>query len=138
MRAQKGFTLIELMIVVAILGVLLAIAIPAYGDYTARANVTEGLSLAASAKLSVSDYVEANGTFPLNNAQAGLAPAITGNAVSNVIVTPGLVTITFSSPSQIAGNTLVLSAYTTRGSLIWTCGAAGNLADRFRPSSCRS
>ncbi len=140
MRVQNGFTLIELMIVVAILGILLAIAIPVYGDYTARANVTEGLSLAASAKLGVSEYVNAHGSFPANNTQAGLADAnsITGNAVSAVTVTPGLVTVTYSDPPAIAGNTLVLSAYTTEGALVWTCGSAGSLDDRYRPASCRN
>ena len=138
MRAQRGFTLIELMIVVAILGVLLSIAMPAYGDYTARATVTEGLSLAASAKLGVSEYVNGHGTFPASNIEAGVAGSITGGAVSDVDVSPGRVTVTFASPPQIAGSRLVLSATTTAGALLWTCGGAGTTLDRrFRPSSCR-
>src|SRR3954466_5607784 len=72
---QKGFTLIELMIVVAIIGILAAIAMPAYQDYTVRSKVTEGLNLAAASKLAVAETLAANGQFPTTNAEAGLPPA---------------------------------------------------------------
>jgi len=141
MKNMKGFTLIELMIVIAILGILMAIAIPAYQDYTVRAKVSEGLNLAGSAKLGISEYVQSEGDFPTDNAEAGLAAStdITGNDVTSVEVTTGLIEITFAStaPDSIASSTLVLSAYTTAGSTRWTCGTDGDVEDRFRPSSCR-
>ena len=95
-NVQQGFTLIELMIVVAIIGILAAIAIPAYQDYTIRAQVSEGLSLASGAKASVSVYYSNTGVFPNNNDAAGLADSsdITGNYVSDVFVLPGVTTLT--------------------------------------------
>lgn len=138
MGTMRGFTLIELMIVIAILGILMAIAIPAYQDYTIRAKVAEGLNLAVSAKLSVAEFAAADGSFPVDNTEAGLSATITGNDVSGVVITPGIITITYSSPAEIAGSTLVLSARTTRGAIIWRCGGQGNLNPRFRPSTCRS
>ena len=74
-RVQQGFTLIELMIVVAIIGILAAIAIPQYAEYTNRARVSEGLQLAAGAKTAVSEFYSANNAYPSSNPEAGLAPA---------------------------------------------------------------
>lgn len=98
-KVQQGFTLIELMIVVAIIGILAAIAIPAYQDYTKRAHVSEGLSLAAGAKTAVSEFYSTNNDWPTNNASAGLAAssAITGNAVSSVNVNASTITVTYNS-----------------------------------------
>jgi type IV pilus assembly protein PilA len=149
---QKGFTLIELMIVIAIIGILAAIAIPAYQDYTIRAQVSEGPSLAASAKTAVAEFYTNAGNFPANNTSAGLSSAasITGNYVSSVAVANGLITITYSNTapqranSAINNETLALSPFTTAGSVHWSCttspgGAAmaNPVLAKYLPSSCR-
>ncbi|WP_051323620.1 pilin, partial [Kingella kingae] len=103
---QKGFTLIELMIVIAIIGILAAIALPAYQDYTKRSRVSEGLSLAGGAKSALTEYYASNNEWPENNAAAGIAAnnKITGNAVKSVEVAAettgatgkGKITVTFN------------------------------------------
>ena len=138
MKNQQGFTLIELMIVVAIIGILAAVAIPAYQDYTVRAQVTEGISLAASAKTSVSEVFQSTGTFPITNSAAGIAAAsnISGSFVSAVAVgTGGQITVTFSA-AAINGQTLTLTPTGTQGRVTWVC-AAGTLLPQFTPASCR-
>ncbi|MCH7538686.1 MAG: pilin, partial [Proteobacteria bacterium] len=97
MKKQQGFTLIELMIVVAIIGILAAIAIPAYQDYTIRAQVSEGLNLSGGAKAAVTEYFQDRGTMPLDNAEAGLAAAldIQGKYVFSVTVTNGVIDIEY-------------------------------------------
>ena len=103
-KVQQGFTLIELMIVVAIIGILAAIAIPAYQDYTIRAQVSEGLNLSAGAKAAISEFYMDRGTFPSTNAEAGLSvnTTIAGNYVDQVTVgVGGLVTVRYGNQ---AGN----------------------------------
>ena len=97
-RHESGFTLIELMIVVAIIGILAAIALPAYQDYTKRSYVAEGLNLASGGKTGIVEYFNANSQLPTNNSQAGLADPgqITGNAVDSVEITTGKITVTFN------------------------------------------
>tara|TARA_Y100001934_G_scaffold206366_1_gene244020 strand:- start:289 stop:711 length:423 start_codon:yes stop_codon:yes gene_type:complete len=139
MRKQHGFTLIELMIVVAIIGILAAVAVPAYQDYTVRARVTEGLSLAAGAKTAVSEYWSSQGSMPSNNDQAGISASddISGNSVQSVAVASGVITITFSSATPaLNGATIGMSPSTDGGSVIWTC-TGGDLENKYRPSSCR-
>ena len=139
-KIQKGFTLIELMIVVAIIGILAAVAIPAYQDYTVRAKVTEGLSLASAAKTSVSEYFSSNDTMPADNSAAGLALAasISGNNVQSVTVNTGVITILYSgTAATIGGSTLVLTPTTTAGKIQWTCTTGGDVQAKYRPSSCR-
>lgn len=143
-KVQQGFTLIELMIVVAIIGILAAVAIPAYQDYTIRAKVTEGLSLASAGKTAVSEYFASNGDLPASNTQAGmaLATSIAGNSVRSVEVsaTPssGTITITFSG-GPIDASTLLLIPTASAGGVVWNCNdtATADLEPKYRPSSCR-
>lgn len=138
---NKGFTLIELMIVVAIIGILAAVAIPAYQDYTVRARVTEGLSLAGAAKSSVSEYFSNLGSLPGNNPQAGLASSqsVRGGNVDFVnIGTNGTILVQFSgiTSGPITGSTIILRPTTLAGAVAWRC-TAGNLLSKYRPSNCR-
>ncbi len=144
-KVQQGFTLIELMIVVAIIGILAAIAIPAYQDYTIRAQVSEGLSLADGAKTAMAEFFNNRGSFPSTNAAAGLATnvSIKGNYVTQVDVigtgTAGVVEVTYGNDanSNITGDTLLLSAVTSDGgSLAWTCKST-TLASKYVPTNCR-
>ena len=140
-QVQGGFTLIELMIVVAIIGILAAIAIPAYQDYTIRAQVSEGLSLASGSKVSLSEFYQQHGRFPGNNAAAGLAESasIQGNYVSSVGVSGDTVTVTYGNEvnALIDTQTLTLAADTSNtGSIRWTC-ASSAIDAKFLPAECR-
>ncbi|CDW92324.1 MULTISPECIES: pilin [unclassified Thiomonas] len=142
-QLQQGFTLIELMIVVAIIGILAAIAIPAYQDYTIRAQVSEGLSLADGAKTALAEYYTNTGAFPPNNKSAGLAaPAsITGNYVTGLDVskTVGQIQITYGNKANAAikDSVLALSATTSAGSIQWTCKGITSLPQKYLPTSCK-
>jgi type IV pilus assembly protein PilA len=139
-RFQKGFTLIELMIVVAIIGILAAVALPAYQDYTKRARVTEGFNLAAAAKTGVADYFAANNLLPTDNASIGLpaSTSITGASVDSVGVSAGgTVYITFNTKVSTAQTTLILTPTAGTGAISWTC-TEGTLESKLRPANCRS
>jgi len=131
---QKGFTLIELMIVVAIIGILAAIAIPAYQDYTIRAQVTEGLNLAAAVKAEVSEYFASNGTWPTAMGPEGTAGTLnqandpSGKYVSDITMNNGTMTITFSNAggfqanAAINGSTFSLKPMVSpNNDVIWVC-----------------
>jgi len=149
MKQQQGFTLIELMIVVAIIGILAAIAIPAYQDYTVRSKVSEGLQLTASAKLAVAETYDSTGTKPTDNPDAGLSlsTSITGNHVQeveildNVYRQTGEIRITYKTLGGQVGGGQFLVVYPTfqEGSVTWTCtyNAAGFIASKYRPAECR-
>lgn len=139
---QKGFTLIELMIVVAIIAILAAIAIPAYQNYLIRSQVSEGAVLTDGAKTAVAEFYSNTGTFPGQNASAGLATStsISGKYVSSVDVSAvkGQIAATFSGPkanTAITGSTFVLSAIAGGGSITWTC-TKSTVNQKYLPSSC--
>lgn len=145
---QKGFTLIELMIVVAIIAILAAIAIPAYQNYLIRSQVSEGASLMGGAKTAALEYYSNHGTWPDTNAKAGLATdtSITGKYVSKVdVANTGIITATFSNASPQASNAalngkvLAFSPVSAGGGTFgWSCtNAATTIDPKYLPSSCR-
>lgn len=142
-KNQQGFTLIELMIVIAIIAILMSYAIPAYRDYTVRAKAGEGVALAAGAKLAVSEYFINEGAWPTDNPTAGLAaPAdINGSNVASITNASGVITIAFANDVNLVGASLTLSPFSTNGgSVQWLCGNGGGglLENRFTPVDCRN
>jgi type IV pilus assembly protein PilA len=141
---QKGFTLIELMIVIAIIGILAAVALPAYQDYTIRARMSEPLALMGEAKNSMTEYFIATGALPADAAAAGVRTNIGTDLVSSMAVSnTGNITVTLSTNTSwgdAAGDTVMLSLASTRGgTLVYTCkpGAANAVETKFLPANCR-
>ncbi len=140
-NVQRGVTLIELMIVVAIIGLLAVLAIPAYTDYSIRAQISEGLNLAGSAKTSVTEYYQDRSLIPTDNAEAGLeAPgSITGKYVASVSVNGAVVSIQYGNDAnaQITGQTITLTAIDNIGSMSWVCASGGIIQLNHLPAVCR-
>jgi type IV pilus assembly protein PilA len=156
---QKGFTLIELMIVVAIIGILAAIAIPAYQDYTVRAQVTEGLNLAADLKAGVAEYFANTGSWPASNGAIGISQTKSGKYVSAVNISNGTIQIDYGVQANASalesGSTDRLDLRPTvspNGDVIWNCGRRAEegastpasdsngttVRDKYLPQTCRT
>ncbi len=138
---QQGFTLIELMIVVAIIGILAAIAIPAYQDYTIRAQISEGLTLSAGAKVAVTEYFMDRGIWPTDNAEAGLADQhdIIGKYTEHVDVNANVIEIKYGydAHTTIFDEKITLTAFNNAGSSSCTCASAGVIQAKHLPAACR-
>ena len=141
-KLQKGFTLIELMITVAIVGILAAIALPSYQDYTARAQLSEALHMSDGAKSFVVDYHANKGVFPADNTAAGF-PGATGKYLTQISITNGVVvaTIGLGANAFLVNETINFTPVENLGggNLIWTCSSSmqGTAKERYLPSSCK-
>ncbi len=144
-KKQKGFTLIELMIVIAIIAILMSYAIPAYRDYTVRTKVGEGLSISAGLRSHISEaWVSSEDitTYSSGNNGIPLAASVTGSYVSQVAVAGGAIQVTFANDPTITGETLTLTPLPPGvggnggSNLFWDC--TSSLENRYLPSNCRT
>jgi len=141
-KVQQGFTLIELMIVVAIIGILAAIAIPAYQDYTVRAKVSEPLSFADATKISIAEYFQATGGMPADATIAGFSTTTTSPYIASIgyvrgSSTVGTITIvTTKLGNNVTGNIVFVGTGNGLGVVTWGCKTS-TLAPKYRPANCR-
>jgi len=139
---DEGFTLIELMVVITIVGTLAAIAIPAYQNYTIRAQISEGLTLAATSQAAVEEFYSEYGDWPANNVVAGLSDkeGIKGKYTSEIFVQDNVVEITYDNDAHhfIRTRKVLLTATNNEGSISWSCLGDGNIKDSHLPPLCRS
>jgi type IV pilus assembly protein PilA len=141
-KVQQGFTLIELMIVVAIIGILAAVAVPMYLDYTVRSQIAEGINVSGGAKAATTEFFQDRGVFPADNTEAGVEAAanIQGKYVSSVTVADDVITVQYGNDAnaQILGETITFTAdTTTAGSVKWVCASGGVIQDKHLPAACR-
>ncbi len=140
-KGQHGFTLVELMMVVGIIGILVSVALPAFQNYSIRAQISEGLNLSGPLKKAVAEFHNDNGAFPIDNADATLeaATGYSGNYVDSISVNGPVISIEYGNDAnaQISGETVILTAKGNIGSLSWTCGSGGIIPEKYLPSACR-
>jgi type IV pilus assembly protein PilA len=154
---QKGFTLIELMIVVAIIGILAAIAIPAYQDYTVRSQVTEGMNLASAVETGAAEYFANVGSFPTSMSLAGISSSPSGKYVSSITITSGAIHVIYGNQvnSAVATQSLYITPYlSANNDIVWVCGnhtvpsgasiptgvtnTTTPILDKYLPQTCRT
>jgi type IV pilus assembly protein PilA len=135
MRSARGFTIIELMIVVTIVGILAAIAIPGYQSYANRAKIIEGVLLAGPVKTAIHDYVVRSDRLPADNAEAGIAAPteMRGRFVRSIAVVDGVITVTFGDPA-LDGQTITLTPSDPDSNIIWSC--TSSLPEHLKPKGC--
>lgn len=137
---EAGYTLVELMITVAVIGIILSMALPAYQSYKVRAELSEGFNLIGPIQTGLMEYYNDYGTFPADNAAAGVQPAenYAGNAVAKVSVSGAVISIEYGNNANkmINGKTVTVTGVPSGGSMVWNCSGGASIPDAYLPSSC--